>query len=303
MIANKENTLSKENELSRKQKNRVNIKWNEAYLPTAVKVLTLLLLAFVYNTASATTCNKAANDWVAPICNLTESPGTRCSKSINFKSFCNNATVGCAEIGGCFGFTPPGHWYPLVDNNQVPRWRCRCGCFADNTVFSGLSKVTGKDIIRTKGKGILIEGADKVDFATSSYFEINGVSHAPDKESYFIYAGDREIILSDSHPVVVVNEKAEITSVKAAENIAEGDLLLSEEGRPLKVERIEIKKYDGGELMNFNVKSQRPENHFVVANGLWMGDAAWQEVIHAHASKVLLREDILKYLENQNEIK
>lgn len=268
------------------------------------KILLLILFHVIATEAFATTCTKP-NDWADRICNLEISPGTRCANVEFFASYCNDDTVGCDTIaGGCFGFTPPGHWYAIPDGvNKPPRWRCRCGCFAESTIFAGLENATGKQLIETDGLNFLIEGADDRNFNSTSYFEINGISNAPDKESYFIKtASNREVILSDSHPVVVVNDDSKIIAVKAAENLSVGEFLLNADREAEKIVDIQVKKYQGN-LMNFNVKSTRPENHFVLANNLWMGDQAWQETINSHSSRILYRLEILKILEARDEVK
>jgi hypothetical protein len=92
-------------------------------------------------------------DWNI-ICDLPEIGGTRCEGVEFFRYYCAPGTAGCDKIpGGCVGLTPSGHWFPVVVNS-VPSWRCRCGCFAEETVFSRESgeKRSGTDIIGTIGQ-------------------------------------------------------------------------------------------------------------------------------------------------------
>ncbi|NRA67683.1 MAG: hypothetical protein HRU19_24590 [Pseudobacteriovorax sp.] len=98
--------------------------------------------------ANTTACT--SSDWIDAICDATEVSGSRCWSDDSTKSAmisgCVNAAVGCAEAGGCFGTVPVGHWVVTVINNV--KYRCRCGCFAEETIFAGPDgEILGSDLI------------------------------------------------------------------------------------------------------------------------------------------------------------
>src|SRR4051812_49191831 len=118
----------------------------------------LIVFRFWSRFALAVTCTD--KDWDPGLCNLEVFEGTRCATLEFFRTYCDKNTNGCAQIpGGCIGFTPPGHWYP-VTNNGTPRWRCRCGCFGEKTLFPGLEMKAGRELINENGEGFEVAGLD-----------------------------------------------------------------------------------------------------------------------------------------------
>jgi hypothetical protein len=105
------------------------------------------------STAFATTCT--SGDWVPGFCDLPVASATRCALGATnwvARAACEAATVGCAEIGGCFGTTPVGHWWPI--NEDGIDKRCQCGCFAEETEFSAIGgSLTGTEIIAEASRG------------------------------------------------------------------------------------------------------------------------------------------------------
>ncbi|MEY3900767.1 MAG: hypothetical protein RL189_73 [Pseudomonadota bacterium] len=233
-------------------------------------------------------------DWHR-LCDLPEAPYTRCviAGDNNAAMFiCNNETDGCAAIGGCFGSVPPGYWYP-VSENQIP-YKCRCGCFAKETVFIGPEETesTGQSQIasrKTEGYSLLSMDSYGQPWSQSAR-EINGLTFGPSKEPSFKFTtqSGRSVILSPAHPVLVALSDGTPHMMKKASEVTAEDLLLRTDGvadQIVKIEKIEYR----GIMMNFNVKSKDSAHHIVPANGLLLGDAAWQERLSAKESRVLLR--------------
>ncbi|NRA64012.1 MAG: transposase, partial [Pseudobacteriovorax sp.] len=132
------------------------------------------------------------------------------------------------------------------------------------------------------------------DFTASS---VNGITSGPESELVFIFNTNQgSITLTRAHPVVVVDESGFVIAVKAASNIDTNDLLLSDSGHPVKIESIDETSYPGL-VVNFHVAEESGTDHFVSANGLIMGDNAWQQRLAAEERRMLRRVDILRELE------
>ena len=240
-------------------------------------------------------------DW-QKFCELPDAPYLRCviSGSNNTAMFiCNQETDGCAAIGGCFGDVPPGYWYP-VSENQVT-YKCRCGCFAQETVF------IGPDDLESRGQSLIDSGKkdgfsiSSVDFLDQPWRQsariANGLSFGPSKEPSFKFTtqSGRSVVLSPGHPVLTAQADGTPHLMKKASEVSQDDLLLRADGVPDPIVKIEQLEYKGL-MMNFNVKSKDSAHHLVPANGLLMGDAAWQERLSAKESRVLLRASLAKEL-------
>jgi len=54
-------------------------------------------------------------------------------------------------------------------------------------------------------------------------------------------------------------------------------------------------------MVNFNVSSTDAQNHFVPANGIVLGDNAWQQRLASVDARILLRADLVKELKRNAE--
>jgi len=241
-------------------------------------------------------------DFDEMLCSLPVLPGTRCQDAKWFRIYCNKSTDGCRGVnGGCIGMTPPGHWYPLVEGGY-PRWRCRCGCFGEETTFlTSSGKINGKylydNFIKKENKITRIKSLDNLNHITISNREFNSLMFSSQDEGISIMTEKgREIILSHSHPVVVSSEEGSIQLMKRAQDIEKGDYLLDFEGITDRVQSKNVVSY-GKNMINFNIKSMNGANHIISANELLMGDLGWQETLNSFGSRILYRTEILKFIE------
>lgn len=262
-------------------------------------VLVVLSALFVgASPLSAITCT--GND-VSEICDLPIAEGSRCNSQIFSEVYCGD-TPDCGN--NCFGVTPSGHWFDMsrldADGVPQPRWRCRCGCLAEETVFEGLTDVTGTDIVTAKGG--VIASLDEIGNQSTSYRPINGITYGAEQElaiTITTVAG-RTVTLSRAHPVVTVAEQGLIIAVKQAENLQEGELLLATDGQSDRIVQLREQPYTG-KMVNFNVQSSEAVNHLLFANDLLVGDLAWQERLTSVQSRILYRQEILQALGISND--
>jgi hypothetical protein len=274
-------------------------------LKYATQLSAALLSAFaLFDTAFATTCTQA--DWVPGFCDLPVSSSPRCVVAADnwvARGACVAATDGCAAIGGCFGSVPVGHWYPIVDGGAQKR--CQCGCFGEETEFATQTGIlTGTDLITRASQGdIRLLSLDSLASRSYSEREINGILYGPEREPAFkiTTASGRQISLSAQHPVLVVKDSGEFLSVKAASTIVVNDFVLGDDGIPDRV--TSLKKYSYQKRMvNFNVASRDSQNHFVSANGIILGDNAWQQRLASVDARILLRSDLVRELAQSQEV-
>ena len=259
-------------------------------------IVAILFLGFSYG-AQAVTCT---GDDVSEVCDLPIVEGGRCAKVLYYRFYCDNSTSGCN--GDCFGDTPGGHWFDMTRLQYVnsdkpsPRWRCRCGCFAEDTEFhTNAGNIKGTDIIQRKDNIHFVSSLDDLNNWHATYRRINGITYGGDKEmSIFITTeSGRKITLSRAHPAVIADTRGQIIAVKKAETLKRGDYLLGVDGQSDKIITIDEREYQG-RMLNFNVVSDNPSHHIIVANDLMMGDHAWQEQITSVESRIMYRNEILK---------
>ena len=263
-------------------------------------------LTQMWHTAYATTCTQP-NDWVPELCDRPVAVETRCGLlPANFvaRNACAPQTVGCAEIGGCFGFVPPSHWWPINDGGETKR--CVCGCFAEDTKFLGdEGNLSGTELI-SKSTGDLAHVGPRLYTLASDNgrvlvpLEINGIVYGREQKPVYVVttSSGKKVVLSDQHPVLVVKNDGSFLAVKTVAKVNIGDHVLSDHGQVDRVDMVETKQYQG-RMVNFNVMSENPLNHFVAAGGLILGDNAWQQRLASFEARILQRADLLRVLMKQ----
>lgn len=258
-------------------------------------LLGVVLLGATFQ-VEAVTCT--GND-VSYICDLKPVTGGRCASLYYFRLYCDNSTSGCN--GKCFGETTSGHWFDMsrlnIDGKAQPRWRCRCGCFAEETVFQSDYDFSGREIIIADDIVRRVSSFDDISLQTTTYRPINSVVYGAGKEKAveITTLEERRLILSRAHPVVISDTAGRMVAIKKAETLQVDDLLLASDGRSDKV--IQIRDIDyHGKMVNFNVQSNDPAHHLLLAADLVMGDLAWQERLSSVESRIMYRNAILQAL-------
>lgn len=273
------------------------------------RILTAFFSIFLAEMALAITCTQP-DDWVPQLCDLKIAAETRCAimaDNMIARNACAPQTDGCAAIGGCFGFVPPSHWWPIMDGGESKR--CVCGCFAEETSFLAESgNVIGRDLIAAAKKSNTshasenprIFGLSALNSKNLQDFEINGIVHGREKKPVYIVTTNlgRSVTLSEQHPVLVVDENGSFAAVKTVANIAAGEHVLTDDGRIDTVTSVLTKDYQN-HMVNFNVMSLDPSNHFVAAGGLILGDNAWQQRLASSEARILQRSDLLQAMQKE----
>lgn len=248
-------------------------------------------------------------DWDDELCGLPDLPGSRCVHAKFFRTYCEKATVGCQDIpGGCIGNTPVGHWYAITNEEGVPKYKCRCGCFASETIFTRGTgeEVTGFDVIGVYKKEneaqFTVSSLDSFDSNSFTDRQINAVAFGSENEESLAITTvfGKKITVSKAHPLVLGNYNGKLLAMKAAEEVKVGDYLIAKSGDPEQIARIDKVSYDG-KMVNFNVVSDKAENHVVEANGVMAGDQGWQDRLSSVNSRIIWRNDILKFLSKKGQ--
>lgn len=261
----------------------------------------LLLGALMLPTGVALGVTCTPGDWDAALCELKTLEGTRCVSAEFFRMYCAPGTDGCAAVGGCVGFTPTGHWYALLDSTGRPTRKCQCGCFAEATEFdSVVGPINGSSILASYKAGTMGEmslttlgGLD----GGLTENSLNSVTYGPETEPSWVFLtqSGKSITVSKAHPMVIGDSSGKVVALKPAEKVEVGDLFLGPDMVPDSVLSVSRTNYQG-RLMNFNVASANVVHHIVVANGVLTGDSGWQEQLNNTASRVIWRNDIIKFL-------
>ena len=170
-----------------------------------------------------------------------------------------------------------------------------CGCFDPNARIYSLSKSssesewnTVRDIVADEQNyqlWSLSDNATLSDFRT----ETRGIlrsSHGPEKKPLVI------IHTADGNTLGVTTEHAVLLwsgEMIAARNLKEGQTLVSTTGYPLSLERIEHRIINE-DVFNVLSTGKTPLSHMIFAEGIIVGDLAWQNSLQSELNAIALRE-------------
>ena len=182
-----------------------------------------------------------------------------------------------------------------VEDNSLAGW-CPCGCFAQGTLLK--TSDSGFELIESivgsfaRGQRPMVShlsdesSLSQVRLKTS---DIRNVSVGKEKLPLYLiettYESKRnQISLTRNHPVVLGDGK-----ITSAANLIEGQELLNSHGAKEKIVRITRNKYNGL-VYNLSVDSQKDSEHFLIANGLVMGDLYLQGNLSYFQNQILIRK-------------
>lgn len=260
----------------------------------------LVAVGFLVSAECALGVTCTPGDWDESLCRLKDHEGIRCVTAEFFRMYCAPGTDGCGSVpGGCIGFTPNGHWYALVDNDGAPKKKCRCGCFSEATEFaSSGGPMSGTSLLAQKSRISEVQ-LSTLDGLSGGFSDrsINSLTYGPDTEKswVFLMESGKSLTVSKAHPMVIGDLTGKLVALKPAEHVVVGDLFLDSNMEPDAVLAVSQTKYEG-RMMNFNVASDNVANHIVVANGILTGDSGWQEQLNNTATRIVWRNDIIKFL-------
>ena len=264
------------------------------YLNTIFVVVILVFNNYTYAKVQDLDCDGSEAN--LPQCKLKIWEDGRCEKTMTVTTFCKSSSNACKVYAGgaCWGETSDAKWFVLPDNNTNEMKRCACGCFGEETIFSSMNgNVTGAQLLEKK-EGNILETLDYLDGSSWGFNRIKQIIGGKEEDlSYrLVTESGRLIELTNKHPVLIADEDGTTKKMITADQVKTGDLLLSDIDETDPVIRVEQIQYNK-RMMNFVVESDNPINHIVIANGLRMGDNAWQNRLAATEARILDRADIV----------
>ncbi len=177
--------------------------------------------------------------------------------------------------------------------HQLITW-CPCGCFHPGSKIS----VVIKDHLQIRKAGTVANYADKYELlhlredSKRDYFTYASspirisTKGKESKPLVHIYLSKNKLLrLTENHPVLLKNMK-----MIFAKDLKKGMFLLSQEGSPLEVLKIEKKMFKGN-VVNFVVESStdNPLEHIIFSDGVAVGDMYWQSKLEHEVDRIKAR--------------
>jgi hypothetical protein len=193
---------------------------------------------------------------------------------------------------------PQGAWY-ATGGEVFPKVRCSCGCFTPDTnllTASGWQRIDSLQENAFQMQDELLVPKFKTGIAFQKSSKLKPVNFTKGAELKPVIRVETEnkyaVELTELHPVIVlVNGKQEMVQAK---KLQIGDVVFGTGGEELKIASLTSRMLPAANNSVYNVNTMGfgGKEHVVVANGIRVGDLAWQNKLSERTQRA---ENLLKY--------
>ena len=182
-------------------------------------------------------------------------------------------------------------FYPVVNRRDVVEAICKCGCFDGETqiLLSGLEGETLAAIKTiTKGQDVmaLSSEATLTDLSLDT-FQIETVTQGPEENDMYVFTMENGAVLKLTRHHGVLLSTGEM--IAAMDVDTSHKMLLAEDGSEVAVTKITREK-PKGDVYNIDTDGDDNLNHIIVAEGILVGDVAWQNGLAAELGSIQIRQ-------------
>jgi hypothetical protein len=198
----------------------------------------------------------------------------------------------CQNRKGEFGpnDVPNGAWYYVATGSvEYPRARCECGCFpAETRILTAEGYMPIADLLAAVSQEdhrLIIptpEGLNPSPMLDASFFTVGDESQPLIR---IVAENGRSITLTEIHPVPIWTgtEQAMVQAV----SLYTGDTIYNADGSHVRIAKIErLSNKAPIKVYNVNTKAEGGDNHTLIAEGLMIGDLAWQNQLALRSSRI-----------------
>jgi hypothetical protein len=179
-------------------------------------------------------------------------------------------------------------YYPVIDRNDVVQAVCRCGCFAEDTAILAAA---GWTPVQDLTAGALVESYAGLESAPEeplplAPLPLASVLSGDESQALYVFelANGHTLRLTRHHAVVLADGR-----IVAAHDVGPDDALMDyATGAPVRILAIGRQPAQG-RVFNFEVAASESSGHIVVAEGVLVGDLAWQNQLQGDLGGVLVR--------------
>ena len=171
--------------------------------------------------------------------------------------------------------------------------RCELGCFEANTRIYSMDPETKKssyikisEIIFSKPKYdvISLNRNSKIREIKTKKLGIRSFSQGKEKCSLIVFetVNGQSLAVTQDHPILLSNGK-----MIAAKNIKKSDFLVQADGNPVAIQNIGFKNVTEN-VLNILTNGNEYLDHTLIAEGLIVGDMAWQNDLKSVLNKKIM---------------
>lgn len=172
---------------------------------------------------------------------------------------------------------------------------CPCGCFAPDTLISVLNGKSGAEedvmakVLYDLSSAYQLNSLDSSSTLNAPQFVGRGIANATAGDEsqplVRIETNDGRVLrITEKHPVV----KSSGEMVTARELTA-GDQLVDESGHTVSIAKLSREAFQG-QVYNFETNGKSLAAHIIVAEGVLVGDLAWQNSLEEELGGIAIRQ-------------
>jgi hypothetical protein len=201
--------------------------------------------------------------------------------------------VGCIDPGTALRLKIEDRFPACVGATMVGD--CPCGCFAEDTRIeigsadsAEVESITSRELFENRNDARLAALEDEAHLAAPKLVSrgIRSATHGDEAQPLVrIELTDGRVLrLTEKHPVL--RENGEMIT---ARELTRGDRLVNRDGGIAGIREIGREPYRG-QVFNFETNGTTPESHVIVAEGILVGDLAWQNSLEQELGGIAVRK-------------
>lgn len=181
-------------------------------------------------------------------------------------------------------------YYPVIDRNNVIGAICKCGCFEANSLILTQDEqgttawVPAKDI-KTSTTLFALNEAATLSQPTFDVKSIKAATRGEEKPALYAFELDngRTLKVTQNHGMLLSNGR-----VVEARTLGVGAEFVALDGSTVRVRDLRF-EHTAEDVYNFEVNAQGSAGHIIAAEGVLVGDLAWQNQLSRELGSIAVR--------------
>ncbi|MDC0709135.1 hypothetical protein POL68_11735 [Stigmatella sp. ncwal1] len=182
-------------------------------------------------------------------------------------------------------------YYPVIDRNNVIQAICKCGCFEGQTLIltqeaNGTSTWTRAKDITSRMSLFSLKEDSALSQPSMSMKSIKNLTRGSEGPALHVFTLDngRTLKVTQHHGMLLSDGR-----VVPAHSVDVGSEFVALDGSLVRVKSLDF-EFTQDEVFNFEVSASDKSGHFIAAEGVLVGDLAWQNQLSREIGSIAVRK-------------
>lgn len=209
----------------------------------------------------------------------------QCTEELNYARSKQLITQAAYNWGMANGY------YPAVTRNDDIAAICKCGCFEANSLIliespnRAMNKwIPAKDV-KADSRLVALEEMSRLSHPGLVSKPIKALTHGEELPALYVFSlsNGRQLKVTQNHGMLLSDGR-----VVEAKTLSAGAEFVGLDGSIVRVKNISFERTQR-EVFNFEVDAQDRSGHFIAAEGVLVGDLAWQNQLGRELGSIIIR--------------